>query len=755
MWASGRVALLLVAGLLVLPAARGQAPKQQSPAPGDVRLPLRMQETLLPPVAPTTNEELPIFIEADRIQGVQGKELEAIGNVMIRRRGQVLTTDKLYYSFPENAVTATGHVRIERLGDVVTGDRANYDLDTSAGSVDNPTYYFRQFGARGKAKRLLIEDRDVYHAERATYTNCKVDEDDWFLRVGRMDLDRLTDIGVAHDATVYFKDVPIMYTPWMDFPLTSKRKTGFLAPLIGTGNNTGFQIEAPFYWNIAPNYDYTIAPRLMARRGLQLNNEFRYLEPKFRGQAILDYLPDDRVLNESRWFASLQHSQRFTDKLSGYLNLQAVSDDTYFTDLSSNIAATSQTNLPREGALTYNGGWWTLFGRVQEFQTLQNPDSPPVTPPYSRVPQLALRAAQHNIGGFDVDFFGEAVNFQQNDSVSGWRQVYYPSASYPYRNRYFWVTPKLGFNWTSYSFTNGNQANETRGLPIFSVDSGTSFERDAAYGGRAFRQTLEPRLYYVYIPFTNQNQLPVYDTAESDFNLAELFTENQFSGWDRINNANQISAALTTRLLDPKTGVEWVRGTIAQRYYFEPQEVTLPDSPPARTASRSDVLGLVSGSITRAWSTEFGVTFSLDQRQAQKLDAALRYRPQLGKVLNFGYRYTQDFLEQLDFSGQWPLSQRWSAVGRWNYSLQDKSLLEALLGLEYTAGCWAIRLVGHKFVTSTGTDSTSLLFQFELTGLSRIGNNPLELLRQTIGGYSRIGGRTVPAGPVYPGMETE
>jgi LPS-assembly protein len=720
-----------------------------------VRLPLRMQETLLPPVAPTSTDELPIFIEADRIEGVQGKRLEAIGNVVIRRRGQVLTTDKLSYSIPENAVTATGHVRVDRLGDVVTGDRAHYDLDTSAGFVDNPTYHFRQFGARGRANRLLIEDRDVYHAERATYTNCAVGEDDWFLKVGRLDLDRLTDIGVAHNASVYFKGVPIMYTPWMDFPLTSRRKTGFLAPMIGTGNNTGFQIETPFYWNIAPNRDYTFSPRLMARRGLQLNNEFRYLEPRFNGEVRFDYLPDDRVVDESRWFGSLQHSQRFTDRLRGYLNLQGVSDDTYFTDLSNNVAATSLTNLPREGALTYNGDWWTVFGRVQEFQTLQNPDSPPVTPPYSRVPQLALRAAQHNIGGFDLDFFGEVVNFQQPDVVSGWRQVYYPSASYPYRNRYFWVTPKLGFNWTSYSFTDDSQPNETRALPIFSVDSGMTFERNTAVGGRAFRQTLEPRLYYVYIPFTNQNNLPVYDTADADFNLAQLFTENQFSGWDRINNANQVSAALTTRLLDPKTGAEWIRGTLAQRYYFEQQEVTLPGQPTFGTTSRSDVLGLVSGSLTRAWSADFGVTYSLDQRQAQKFDVAVRYRPQLGKVLNFGYRYTQDFLEQLDFSAQWPFSRRWAGLARWNYSLQDQSLLEALVGLEYTAGCWAMRLVGHKFVTSAGTDSTSLLFQFELTGLSRIGNNPLELLRQNIGGYTRIGGKTTPAGPVYPGMETE
>ena len=208
MQASVRVTLVLIAWLAVLPAARGQMPNEEAPAPGDVRLPLKMQETLLPPVAPANREELPIFVEADRIQGVQGKDLEAVGNVVVRRRGQVLTADKLYYSIPDNAVTATGHVRVDRLGDVVTGDQAHYDLDTSAGYIERPTYSFRQFGARGKADRLVIVDRDVYRAQRATYTNCAVGDDDWYLRVGKMDLDRLTDVGVAHNASVYFKDVP-------------------------------------------------------------------------------------------------------------------------------------------------------------------------------------------------------------------------------------------------------------------------------------------------------------------------------------------------------------------------------------------------------------------------------------------------------------------------------------------------------------------------------------------------------------------
>jgi LPS-assembly protein len=747
--ARARLAPVLVACLASMPVARGQV-SQEAAAPGDVRLKLRAQEKLLPSVAPGTTEELPVFLEADRIEGYQDRELEAIGSVVVRRRGQVLHADRLKYSIQDNAVTATGHVRVDRLGDVVTGDQAYYDLDDSTGYIDHPTYRFREFGARGAARRLLILDRDTYRAERATYTNCDVGDDDWYLHVDRLDLDRLRDVGIARHTTVYFKGLPVLYSPWIDFPLTSRRKTGFLPPQIGTTGNSGFEVAVPFYWNMAPNRDYTLAPRVLSRRGLLLNNEFRYLEPKFNGEARFEYLPDDRIKEDNRWGYSFQHSHRITDRLSATLDVQGVSDDTYFVDLSDKIAATSQTNLPREAALTYNGEWWTLLSRAQTFQTLQDPLAP-VVEPYARLPQLLLEAARHNLRGLDLDFSGEVVNFDHPSLITSWRQVYYPSLSLPYRNRLFYLTPKAGFHYTHYSFPDSGQADETRSLPIFSVDSGMSFDRAIALGGRDFRQTLEPRLYYVYIPFRRQDQLPLFDTAEADFNLAQIFTENQFSGSDRINDANQITAAVTSRLIDPASGSEWIRGTLGQRYYFKEQEVTLGTEP--RATNRSDLLALVSGSLTRAWSANFGLQFNVDDSQSKKLNVGLRYRPQLGKVLNLGYRFTRDQLEQVDVSTQWPLSSRWNGLARWNYSLRDDSLLEGLLGFEYNAGCWSARIVAHRFVTSVDQVSTSLFFQLELTGLSRVGNNPLEVLRQNIGGYTPAPRRRAPAEDYYPGMD--
>jgi LPS-assembly protein len=733
------------------PAAAPAMPAEIDPEAGG--LGLRLELELMAPQSPGPGEELPIFVDADRLEGVQDQRVDAVGNVVVRRRGLRLSADRLSYSIPENAVTATGNVRFRRLGDVVTGDRATYDLDTEAGTVDNPGYSFSQFGARGRANRLFVRDRERYRAERATYTNCDVGDDDWFLRVDRLDLDRLKDTGVARNATVYFKGVPILYTPWINFPLSSRRKTGFLPPSIGTTDKSGFEFTLPFYWNIAPNLDYTIAPRVLSRRGVLINNEFRYLKPSFAGDLRVEFLPDDREQGDSRWAYVFQHAHRFSPRLSGAVNLQGVSDDTYFVDLSGKISATSQTNLPREGLLNYNGDWWTLFGRVQSFQTLQDPLAP-VVEPYARLPQIALNAAQQNVGGFDLRMYGEVVNFDHPDLVSAVRQVYYPSAAYRLGNGFFYALPKLGLHYTSYSYNETDRDNESRTLPIFSLDTGMNFSRRTSIFGRRYTQTLEPRLYYVYIPFEAQDQLPLFDTAVADFNLAQIFTENRFSGFDRINDANQITAAVTTRFLDARTGAERLRATLGQRYYLKEQEVTL-DPEDVRTSNRSDLLAGVTGYLTHNWWMDFGLQYNVDDSNSEKLNVGARYRPQPGKALNLAYRYTRELLEQVDIAAQWPLSRRWTGLMRWNYSLADKSLVEGLGGVEYNAGCWAARFVVHSFVTSTQERSEAFFAQLELSGLSRLGFSPLDLLSQSIIGYERIPPRVPQASPYFPGMADE
>ena len=696
-------------------------------------LKLQMQRELIP-YSLGRDEPTDLFLDADSIEGHQDQELEAAGSVRLRKRGAAVYSDQLHLSFPDQQLTATGHVRFEKDGDIVTGEQLFYDMDSDSGYIDKPEYRLARYGARGNASRLVAENRDLYKISKTTYTNCDVGDDDWFMRIDRLELDRLRDIGVAHNATVVFKGVPILYSPYLDFSLSGRRKTGLLPPTYGSTGQSGLEFTQPFYWNIAPNLDATIAPRVLAKRGVLMNGDFRYLEPDAKGEFRGEYLPDDRQKGENRYGYLWQHQQNFGNGFSGSLDMQGVSDNTYFTDLSDKIAATSQTNLNREGDLFYDGGWWNVNTRVQRYQTLQDPLAS-VVPPYARVPQITLNMNRQTDAHLDFAVQGEYVEFQHPYLLNGRREILYPSISAPFQTSFFYITPKVGYHTTNYSFEDQNSPDETRNLPIYSVDSALTFERETTLWGRAFLQTLEPRLYYVYIPFRPQDQLPNFDTALADFNFAQIFNENKFSGGDRINNANQLTAAVTSRLIDPASGDEQLRFMLGQRYYFTPQQVSL--TPQVSDSSRSDVLAAVAGQITKHWFTDLRMQYSLDQKQVEQSDATLRYRPDAGKVVNFGYRFTRNTLEQVDLSTEWPIAGRWTGLARYNYSLQDRRLLEGLLGVEYNAGCWAARVVMHRFVSGTLEYVNAMFFQLELTGLSRIGSNPLELLRQNITGYEK------------------
>lgn len=696
-------------------------------------LKLRMQPELIP-YALGSDDPPTLFLDADSIDGNPEQELDATGSVRLRKRGAAVFSDRLHLSFPGEQLTATGHVRFEKEGDVITGEQLFYDLQNDSGYIDKPGYSLGRYRARGNANRLVAENRNLYKIRKATYTNCEVGDDDWYMRVDRLELDRIRDVGVARNATVVFKGVPILYSPYLDFSLSGRRKTGLLPPTIGSTGQSGFEYTQPFYWNIAPNRDATISPRILTKRGVLLDGDFRYLEPGIKGELRSEYLPDDRQKNQTRYGYAWQHQQNFGNGFSGGVDLQGVSDDTYFTDLSDKISATSQTNLNREGDLFYDGNWWTVNTRVQRFQTLQDPLAP-VTPPYARVPQITLNMLRQTDAHLDFGMQGEYVEFAHPFLLNGRRETLYPSISAPFQNSFFYITPKIGYHTTSYSFENSNRPNETRTLPIYSLDSALTFEREATLWGRAFLQTLEPRLYYVYIPFRQQDQLPDFDTALADFNLAQIFTENQFSGGDRINDANQLTAAVTSRLIDPESGNEQLRFTLGQRFYFKEQQVSL--TPQLRDSTRSDVLAAMTGQITNHWYTDLGVQYSIEQSRVERGNAVLRYQPEIGKVFNLGYRFTRNSLEQADVSAEWPIGGRWTGLVRYNYSVQDKRLLEGLLGLEYNAGCWAARVVLHRFASATQEYVNAMFFQLELTGLSRIGSSPLELLRQNISGYEK------------------
>ena len=714
-------------------------------APGDGLTPglgLKLQRSLLQQWK-QSKDERPAFLMADRLEGRAGEETTATGNAELRRATQVLNADWLKYWSDDDTVFARGNVRLTRInGDAITGPEMKLKLDANTGYFDKPEYSFGQYTAHGSADRIVFDGENRYRLENGTFTTCPAGQEDWILRTRDIELDYTRDVGVARGATVSFMGVPVLSTPWVDFPLTSRRKTGFLSPTFGTTGKSGAEVTTPFYWNIAPNMDATIAPRVMTKRGVQLNSEFRYLDENYHGEARVEWLPSDRLKGTDRFGLALEHSQNFGNGFSGGLNLNKVSDDSYFTDLATRIAMTSQANLLRDGYLKYYGGWWSGIARIQSFQTLQDPAAP-IDPPYHRTPQLLVSALRPAAGG-DFSFLGEFVDFSHPTKVTGSRLSLYPSFSLPLDTAAAYVTPKFGVRFVEYGLH--NTANNpvagdntfSRTVPVFSVDSGVTFERDMALSGNKLVQTLEPRLYYLHVPYRDQSAFPIFDTALADLNLMQLFSENTFVGGDRIADANQLTAAVSSRLIQADNGQERVRVTVGQRFYFEQQKVTLDNTTPARPAGASDFIAAITGKLTDHISLDTSLQYNLQEKRTERSGVSLRYYPELGKVLNAGFRYQRDVLQQVDVSAQWPVWGNVSLVGRYNYSIRDRRVLEEIGGVEYNGGCWVARLVMQRYALSTLSSTTAVFVQLELNGLSKIGSNPLESLKRNIPGYSRI-----------------
>lgn len=740
------------------------APPAEAPGEAQPARPLQ-------PAARADGGDLPVFVDAERISGQSDTETVAEGNVVLRKADSVLTTDRLIYREKDDEVEAIGNVRLSQDEDVISGPRLRLKLSESIGFFEEPRYSIKRAppGAppgqvtvgSGDARRIDFEGKNHYRLTDATYSTCGPNDPAWFARAGTMNLDYETEVGDAHDTTVVFQGVPLLYSPWLTFSLNNKRKSGLLAPTLGTTSKSGLEFSIPYYWNIAPNLDATFAPREMTKRGLALNSEFRYLDHNYNGVLQSDYLPRDMIEHKRRSSYSLAHNQNFGRGFTGSLNLNGVSDDSFFTDLSSRMTNIAQNNLLRQGVFGYASTWWNATAMAQSFQTLQDPALPPVAVPYRRLPQLTVNATRADLplgaasGMFS--FRGEFVKFAHPTQVEGARTTLHPQFSIPLQTAAFYLTPRVALHSTTYHLEDqapGVPERITRNVPMFSLDSGVVFERPLDLFDRALTQTLEPRLYYLRVPDREQGQIPVFDSGVADFNFAQIFSDNRYSGGDRIGDANQLTVALTSRLIDPESGAERLRGAIGQRYHFKSQTVTLPGETP-RSSDTADVLAALSGQLTSTLAVDTGLQYNPDLKQVERLALGGRYQPGVARVLSASYRYNRDHtgaasdIRQIDLAGQWPLWQNWSGVARYNYSLSDHRIIESIGGLEYNAGCWASRVVLQRIATATGDSSTAFFIQLELNGFSNIGSNPMDLLKRSIPGYGRV--NQPAADPVFAG----
>lgn len=706
----------------------------------------------------------PVYMEGDRVQGHSERETEVLGNARARAKGHAISADWLRFDSRYNELTAIGNVRLEQGAYVAEGVRLRYDFDTEQGVMERARYFLSPRGninlpvsgkasesrlpmnGRGSADRIVFEGPGQFQAQQASFTTCEPGSDEWYFRAKDLRIYQEQGVGVARNATVDFRGTPIFYAPYFSFPLQQERKSGFLAPHYGSTSASGFEVSVPYFWNLAPNYDLTITPRVLSKRGLQLRNDFRYLQSNYRGEIHFEILPNDQTSDRTRQLFALKHTQTLWNDWAATLDVNKVSDSKYFTDLSTSVGLTSQTYLPRQGTLSRggtwgNGGTYAFNGLVQSWQTLQTDPLAPLTPPYSRRPQLSLTAQRFNTFGGDFNFEGSYTDFDHPTLVRGKRVLAYPSMTFPFQAAAGLITPKIGLHMTRYTIDpqTSTLPDASRVLPTFTTIARLNFERKANIFGNAYTQTLEPMAYYVYIPYRNQSRMPNFDSGLQDINFATVFTENQFSGHDRINDANQLTLGVRSRLINPNNGFEVVQAGLAQRYYFKGQEVTLPGIAARNNQSaRSDLLAALSGTVAPHLTMDLGWQYNTDTQQTQRTTIAARYQPQQGKLLNLAYRQSiASSIRQWDVSGQWPIAGRWNAVGRWNYSIQDRRTLEAVAGMEYDGGCFIFRLVGNRISTATSAANTAIFMELELNGVTRVGSNSMDLLRRNIAGYTR------------------
>ena len=712
-----------------------------------------------------------VYIDADRMEGTVDKMIEAIGDVELRSDDKLIVAKQIKYFQDTEEIVAEGGVRIEHQGrgDIIEGSQLRLKLENTTGQLSQVNYRLQKGlqkdggSGRGSANLLLFEGEHNYRIRQGSYTTCPAGDDDWMLLADDLAIDNKQKEGTGRHVRIEFKGVPIMYTPWMNFSFDNKRKSGLLAPTAGYNVRTGAELTVPFYWNIAPNIDATFSARMMSNRGIMLQNELRYLAKNASGDLLLEVLPSATsgaipgatASNLNRYYLSLQHEQKFGYGWTGNVDFNKVSDNNYFIDLAYDVTKTAQANLKQEASLAYQRNLWgdgsvNFKARAQSFQNIRG------APVYQRLPEFTLDITKPNVFGTELDLKSSWASFSHRDptKTTGNRLVFYPSVSVPLRKEFGHIIPKIGLHHTSYDLNPNSQGTQQpdRTLPIFSLDSGVVLERGVALRGERLTQTLEPRAMYVYIPYRDQSRLPNFDSTFTDFSFAQIFSENRFSGSDRINDANRLSLGLTSRLLEPDSGKERLSLSIGQVLHFVPTRVTALNTPQAN--SRIDLIAGVTGHFTPQIKTDTTLQFDQSKMEVAVVRSALSYSPQLGRVINLGYRYSRFGpglnlspnpplyplnplgLHQADISTQWRFSEKWQAVGKINYSILDSRILESLAGIEYNACCWSLRFMFSQMAITPAHTTTAAFLQLELNGLMGIGLSPLKALQQRIPGYT-------------------
>lgn len=666
------------------------------------------------------------------------------GDTIIEYLGRKLTAENALYNQSTGEVSVDGELSFLGEGLQLESNDAFFDIDDNIFRTGESDYQLDINGKRaaGSSSRMEGLPNGDFTLEDATYSTCPPGDKSWFVEAEEFKLYPEEGIGTARNLKLVFKGVPLLALPVFSFPISDLRKTGFLAPIIARGDNTGLELHIPWYWNIRPWADATFTPRLMSRRGAQLQSEFRYRNRQGEWSLNHEFLQDRELDFQSRHLTELQHNGRFNSEITSHILARRVSDKDYLGDLGNSLQVASITHLEQRADLLYEKNRVSVLARLQDFQTVDE-NILPADRPHARLPQVRLEAESGRLPfGLRADLDGEFVFFEKDDAITGARIDVQPRLTLPIVRDAWYVRPSAAYRFTYYNLNNIDETIErtsSRNLNSLSVDSGLFFDRLLDSTGSI--QTLEPRLFYLRVPFTEQSNIPVFDSSAFDFNISQLFRDNRFSGADRVADANQLSLALTTRTINGVDGRELFSASIGQIQYFEDRRVTLDAEDEIETRDTSDIVAEVSTSLTPKWVAKGSIQWNQDESTTARSSASLGYRGSSSHIANITHRIVDDedgdgTSEQIDLNALWRINDSWRIATRWNYSLDADQSIDSLLGIEYDSCCWAVRLAARRYIEDDGEDHTSsAYFQLVLKGLAPLGQNYGSLLESAITGY--------------------
>ena len=740
------------------------------------------------------------FTSSDSIDGVVDREMELKGRAQIRRNGAVLKADEIKYDPDTDQANLVGNTEFSKGNVIFKGPKANFKVDAREGEMDSPHYELGDVRANGNANKLTIQTADVFVFDKATYTTCTPENMDWYFSVDKMEIDNEQKEMVGTNGVMHVFDVPVAYIPYFTAPTSGQRRTGILSPIVGYNSNNGLDITQPYYVNIAPNRDLLLLPREMNQRGFMMGAQYRFLDPQYAGTLAGSYLPYDKQTGTNRWNYDWQQRQNFSGDLlpgglpalgawTGYVNMARVSDSMYPTDFSQSIAGAVTSQFRQEvgtsKGLTDSLSNWVVSAKAITFQTLRPDPTAIVQAPYNVLPNInasynnRLTPTASDVSGkyvtlpsgpatsFSTDYTRFQYNIDGNLAATAPgiysqadRTILRGAMALPQITPGYYLTPKISFqanNYNATAFTPGG-APPAQGfvLPTFSLDSGMAFERDAGelngFFGRDMLLTMEPRAFYVYTPYQNQTNTPLFDTADGGFGISQIYSENNFIGGDRIADNNKLTMGLTSRMLEAGSGAERASVTLAQRQEFTGQKVGLYGTV-VDPSTYSDTLGSASVRLLGNFSADAFADYNAQLNQFAQTTYGASWRPTPGRSLNFGYRNvwtppTQASVQngqvatpaatttnQYNISGQWPLTREVSVMGRWGYDALNSKTLNTLAAVEWMRDCWTFRAAYSQVLNTSLMTTTQVLFQVEFRGFGSAGSNPVDIMKLNIPGY--------------------